>query len=627
MRHRRSVVAGLALVLALAGLRPVTAQAATTPPTVTAPASVATGSTVTVTGSGFTPGRSVALAFGIVPAGSVTAGSAGTFSTAVTVPSTVIAGPQPLAATEATSRRTATVAVSVRTDWLQPGGGPAHVGANPAQVLLDQSSAASSAVKWSVATGQDYPSEPVVGSGLLVVAGSGSVQARRTSDGARVWSVDGSAYAPAIGGSTLVVTSGAVLTARDLGTGARRWQRDLRGAQQYGGLGQPVVDGARVFVPVTRYDAGATSFGYAVVALDLATGTTLWSTTLASDSGLAVSGGRVYAATGTGKLAALSASAGNLLWVTQSPAESLGDPVVAEGYVLAGSHVSSGPGYGVKPVGVVAFDASTGAVRWTFSSGLQQGDASRPAVADGSVFVAVNGGEFEDYESAAWYGLNLTTGLPRWYASPPLSGQSVPTDPVVAAGVVWSGSCGPNAKFLGFDATSGAKLRDYNPVRCATAVAINSRVFVLDRGGNLSVLGLPTEVGAVRSLDDDDTGSGSERLAYTGSWVTGSSTGSYGGGQHASTTPGSRVTVPFTGTGVRYWFSVQPDGGSAEVQIDGTTVATVDQYAAARTNGLTSWTSPVLPRGPHTLTVVARARTTAASTGNRVAVDRIDVAH
>lgn len=255
------------------------------------------------------------------------------------------------------------------------------------------------------------------------------------------------------------------------------------------------------------------------------------------------------------------------------------------------------------------------------------GWTNRPAVADGLVHIGVTGGEFEDYLGAVFAALDLRTGAVRWTRGDIReTGGAAPTSPVVAGGVVWTGSCGPNAKFLGLDAATGATLRDLWYVRCGSPIAVNARVLVSEES-KLQALGLPAEPAPMRAVDDDDTGAGSERLTYRGPWVSGAGPGAYGGGQHATTDLGSSLTMTFTGTGVRYWFSRQPDGGSSEVFIDGTSVGTVDQYASARVYARSSWTSPVVARGDHLLTIVVRGRTTPASTGNRTTVDRIDVAH
>ena len=628
-----SVTAGLVGLAATAFTAPAVAASGT--PTVTAPAVVAPGSRVAVSGSGFNAGGTVELTVGITPAGTALVSGDGRFTTAVTVPSTLVPGSQPLAASERTTRLTATTPVTARTDWPQSGGDAAHTGANSTEILLKPSTAGSTVPKWSVATDAGYTAAPVVSGGLVVLAGSTAVIARRTSDGSQVWRIantEGSSSV-AVAGSLVLVASygdtvvpGGTLRAFDLATGRLVWRRDWSAGTTSSQVGALVVDGGRVFTVVTT-TVGSAAPRSSVVALSATSGTTSWTTPLASQGGLAVAGGRVYLTTSSGKLAALSAATGAFVWVRQTNASQLGQPVVAGGLVLVGT--GAAPNYvpNQGPVGVQAFDTATGALRWTWNTGYPMGWTNRPAVADGVVHVGVTGGEFEDYLGAVFAALDLRTGAVRWTRGDIReTGGAAPTSPVVAGGVVWTGSCGPNAKFLGFDASTGATVRDLWYVRCGTGVAVNARVLISENN-KLQALGLPNEQAPMRSVDDDETGTGAEKLTYTGQWVTGAGSGAYGGSQHASTDLGSKVSMSFTGTGVRYWFSKQPDGGSSEVYIDGRSVGTVDQYASARAYARTSWTSPVVARGNHTLTIIVRGRTTPASTGNRTTVDRIDVAH
>jgi outer membrane protein assembly factor BamB len=622
------VITGLA-GLAAAAFAP-TAVAASGTPTVTAPAVVNPGGRVTVSGSGFNSGKTVELTIGITPAGTAVVSGDGRFTTVVTVPNTLVPGGQPLAATERSTRLTATTAVTARSDWPQAGGDAAHTGVNPAETLVTPATAGSTVPKWSVAVDIGYSSPPVVSGGLVVQAGATAVVARRTSDGTQVWRVatpEGSSSV-AVAGSLVLVTSYAdgTLRALDLATGKLVWDRDWSTGTTSTRVGDLVVDGGRAFAVLTT-TVGSAAPGTSVVALSATSGATAWTTSLTSGAELAVAGGRVYLTTASGKLAALSAATGAFVWVRPTGGLQLTQPVVAGGLVLTGTGAYYGQGSPLGPVGVRAFDAATGALRWTWNSVYTIGRTNRPAVADGLVHIGITGGEFEDYLGAEFIALNLQTGAVQWIRGDiPETGGSPPTSPVVAGGVVWSGSCGPNAKFLGFNASTGATVRDLWYVRCGTAVAVNARVLISEQG-KLQALGLPTERAPVRSVDDDETGTGTEKLGYTGPWVTGAGSGAYGGGQHATTDLGSKVTLPFTGTGVRYWFSTQPDGGSAEIYIDGTSVGTVDQYGSARVYARTSWTSPVVKRGDHTLSIVVRGRTTPASTGNRTTVDRIDVAH
>lgn len=249
------------------------ALAAAPTPTVIAPASVVTGSRVAVSGSGFGPGATVALTIGITRAGTALVGGDGRFATTITVPQTLVPGGQPLAATDPVTRLTATAAVTARTDWPQSGGDAAHTGANPAEVLLNRSTAASTVPKWSVANDAGYAAAPVVSGGLVVVAGSTAIVARRTSDGSPVWRVATleSSSSTAVAGSLVLVASsgniyvpGGTVRAYDLATGKLVWRRDFSAGTSSASIGALVVDGARAYTVVTTTIGSAASRSFVV---------------------------------------------------------------------------------------------------------------------------------------------------------------------------------------------------------------------------------------------------------------------------------------------------------------------------------------------------------------------------
>jgi len=68
-----------------------------------------------------------------------------------------------------------------------------------------------------------------------------------------------------------------------------------------------------------------------------------------------------------------------------------------------------------------------------------------------------------------------------------------------------------------------------------------------------------------------------------------------------------------------------PQHGIAEVTIDNQVVATVDQYAPVRMDGMTSWTSPGLQNGRHDVTIRVTGTRNPASSGTVVTLDRLDV--
>ncbi|HVU92768.1 MAG TPA: beta-galactosidase, partial [Jatrophihabitans sp.] len=124
------------------------------------------------------------------------------------------------------------------------------------------------------------------------------------------------------------------------------------------------------------------------------------------------------------------------------------------------------------------------------------------------------------------------------------------------------------------------------------------------------------------TYDDND-----DALQYTGSWSHVADQ-SYTGGDYKHTesfsnTAGDALTVPFTGTAIRWIGSKTDNHGYADVYLDGVKQATVDdsgsqsQAVLFAKNGLTD--------GPHTLKIVVDGTHSSGSTDNFVAIDAIDV--
>jgi beta-galactosidase GanA len=124
------------------------------------------------------------------------------------------------------------------------------------------------------------------------------------------------------------------------------------------------------------------------------------------------------------------------------------------------------------------------------------------------------------------------------------------------------------------------------------------------------------------TYDDNDPA-----LQYTGSWSHVANQ-SYTGADYKNTESFSRVagdslTVPFTGTAVRWIGSQTNNHGYADVYLDGVLQATVDDSGSAYQAVMFSKTG--LTDGPHTLTIVVDGRHSSGSTDNFVAVDAIDL--
>ncbi|WP_432828780.1 beta-galactosidase [Dactylosporangium sp. CA-092794] len=124
------------------------------------------------------------------------------------------------------------------------------------------------------------------------------------------------------------------------------------------------------------------------------------------------------------------------------------------------------------------------------------------------------------------------------------------------------------------------------------------------------------------TYDDNDPA-----LQYTGTWSHVADQ-SYTGGDYKNTESfsnraGDAVTIPFTGTAIR-WIGSQTDNhGFADVYLDGELQATVDDSGSA--NQAVLFERGGLTDGPHTLRIVVDGRHGSGSTDNYVAIDAVDL--
>jgi outer membrane protein assembly factor BamB len=222
-------------------------------------------------------------------------------------------------------------------------------------------------------------------------------------------------------------------------------------------------------------------------------------TTEGVNSSAAVVGGVVYVGSDDGRLYALGAKAGAVLWSRQTGGPVRSSPAVAGGTVFVGS--SSGYLY--------AFGAATGAVRWRRDLGGAV--TAPPLVASGQVIVGSRGGDVYAFDAATgarnwrhhtwavWdaaaaanglvyvtsdrqrvFALHATTGSVAWTADIRGRGRGVPA---VAGGRVFVGT--DRGRVYAFDAADGRELWRTNAlvhgatgvVRMAPAVA-DGRVYV-----------------------------------------------------------------------------------------------------------------------------------------------------
>ncbi|WP_165503257.1 PQQ-binding-like beta-propeller repeat protein, partial [Actinomadura fibrosa] len=284
----------------------------------------------------------------------------------------------------------------------------------------------------------------------------------------------GAAGLAAVAGAAVWATVRAVAdaTAPEEGT----WTLDELPERPSGG---PVVAGGLVFVTVGIGSNGS------LVAIDRRTGRRRWladgvrgplsATTLQ----LAVSGGVVYAC-GESEIRALGLADGRERWSVPSSDDPV--PVLASGLLIAPEAGSS-----VRSEALVAYDAATGAKRWTFDAG--EGMSAAPAVSGTLAYVTGNQGQV--------YALDTATGQARWRAalgSERLFTTGMTATPVVGGGVLCvtddSGAVHALDPATGRRRWTSEETTGRGGVFGAAVSVAGPTVYLADAGGNLRALRL-----------------------------------------------------------------------------------------------------------------------------------------
>ncbi len=229
-------------------------------------------------------------------------------------------------------------------------------------------------------------------------------------------------YAPVIADNMVFVTDGnGSVRALDINTGAENWVVQL-GDSGYD-PSSPTVAYGLVYAAFVTDGSDITMY-----ALDQMTGAVEWSFTTNRlnnswpDTSVAVGAGMVFWYDGVGgRLFANDAVSGDLLWVYSLPVPGWGfvGPTYWAGMVFASDDMGD----------LVALEAATGAVLWTYYTGTYFDSAA--SVVDGVLYIADYGGTM--------YSLDAVTGDLLW-ATSGLGYYVGMTAPVVVDGYVYIGS-------------------------------------------------------------------------------------------------------------------------------------------------------------------------------------------
>ncbi|WP_328804237.1 PQQ-binding-like beta-propeller repeat protein [Roseibium aggregatum] len=265
--------------------------------------------------------------------------------------------------------------------------------------------------------------QPVFDGADPAVVASGKAATIGPATGGQEWPSAGGSLTNDAGNQAVSVTGTRVWRANIGATGGGLTTDALRASAR------PVSSAGRVFIYKPNGD---------VVALST-NGGRLWVKSLrpegerdvAPGGGVAVSGGRVYAATAYRQVAALDAASGQVLWTADLNTPARGAPAVGQGHLFIVTQSNE----------VVALKLEDGSQAWSYQGIEEVGgilSAADPAISGNQVVVPFSSGEV--------MALNIKTGEPEWvdgvtrgFRTQALSGLAdVSASPVIAGDTVYA---------------------------------------------------------------------------------------------------------------------------------------------------------------------------------------------
>jgi outer membrane protein assembly factor BamB len=360
------------------------------------------GSQTTVSGSGFTPGETVNLAFDAAALTSATADGNGTFTKTVTIPSGATLGAHTLTATGATSNHAASATFTVSVSWSQFHRSPGHAGENPLEASITSGTAQNLLQTYASASIGATDASPAVVAGVAYIGSESDVlYALDAGSGAVLWRASGSASAAE---ASPAVADGFVFVGADDGT-------------------------------LEAFPAGGCGSSTCAPA---------WTATVGdgTPSSPAVSGNVVYVGGSDGRLYAFDAHgrAGcataqpitcQPLWTAQTSGGALGNsPAIDRGKVFVHAADGSLEAFDVGGHTNCSGTPKTCTPEWRYSKPTY-GAYSSPAAVGGVVYFGSGEGNL--------YAVNEATGKTHWVGTTP-TGSHLQTSPAVGDGFVYIGS-------------------------------------------------------------------------------------------------------------------------------------------------------------------------------------------
>lgn len=372
-------------------------------------------------------------------------------------------------------------------DWTHRAGSPAHRAGNVAFAGAGTQLWAASIGRGDSRRTRIY-ADPVVAGGRVFTLDADAAVTASGSNGGALWRTDltpGADHAGDASGGGLAYEGGRVyattgfgeLVALDAASGAVVWRQKFDIAVG----GAPTVADGMVFVAARDATAWAVRASDGKVQWQLP-GTPARSGVMGV-SAPAVSGGTVVFPFASGEMIAVDIKTGTQLWSATvagtrlgrayaSVSDLTGDPVIADGIVFAGSAGGR----------LAAFDEKSGNQLWVANDGA----LSPPVVAGGAVFVVNDEDQLERLDAA--------TGAVTWRIDLPYFTQSkdkkrkgifVHYGPVLAGNRLWTASS--DGYLRGFDPASGAVVAAIrlSGGAATTPVIAGGTLYVLTTSGQL----------------------------------------------------------------------------------------------------------------------------------------------
>jgi outer membrane protein assembly factor BamB len=270
------------------------------------------------------------------------------------------------------------------------------------------------------------------------------------------------------------------------GSPARAWSADIgQGSESRARLASaPVVAGGRVYTIDTL----------AVVrAFDAGTGATVWSAQVGSPQdrrggvswwngestgaygllfggGVSFDGGRIYATSGLGDVAAFDAANGTELWRVRPGGPLRGAPTIANDNVYVTSQDNQ----------IFALNPADGAIRWSGSGTLETAGVfgvAAPAASQGTVVAGFSSGELTAYRyengRVVWQ-----DALARTSISTAVSSLSdIDAEPVIDAGRVFA--IGQGGRMVALELNTGQRVWEINAAGISTPWVVGDWIFVV----------------------------------------------------------------------------------------------------------------------------------------------------